>query len=263
MLAQRVVISTRKGEVIGVFGAKPPHLLRGEERKKMVEKKDMYIDIGASSKKEVEKAGVQVGDPITPVSTFTPLANKKVYMTKAIDDRIGCALVISVFEKLSNNHPNTVFGAFTVQEEVGLRGARTSVEAVKPDAAIILETDISGDVPGIQSGESAAKMGKGPSILLYDTQMIPNLALRDLAADTAKKAKIPIQFNALEGGATDGAAIHLDKTGVPTVVIGVPTRHIHSHNGIMSRKDYDLAVKLVSGLVKRLDKKTVEKLTAW
>ena len=148
----------------------------------------------------------------------------------------------------------------TVQEEVGIRGATTSARAVDPDAAIILESDISGDVPGISNEESSTKLGGGPSLLLYDARMIPNLKLRDLVVSTAKKAKIPLQFASMEGGATDGGAIHLHKQGVPTVVLGVPTRHIHSHNSIIQRKDFENTVKLVVEVVKRLDKKTVEGL---
>lgn len=259
LLAQRVLIKTSKGEVEGVIGAKPPHLIPQEDRSKMVQKKSMYIDIGASSDKEVEKAGVRAGDPAVPVSGFTKLAIEGVYMAKAFDDRVGCAALISVLGKLKKP-PCAVYGVATVQEEVGIRGATTSARAVDPDAAIILESDISGDVPGISNEESSTKLGGGPSLLLYDARMIPNLKLRDLVVDTAKKAKIPLQFASMEGGATDGGAIHLHKQGVPTVVLGVPTRHIHSHNSIIQRKDFENTVKLVVEVVKRLDKKMVEGL---
>jgi len=113
----------------------------------------------------------------------------------------------------------------TVQEEVGLRGATTSAEVINPDVAIILETDIAGDVPGIKPEESATKLGGGPTLLAYDSRMIPNLKLRDMVIDTAKKLNIPLQMSIMEGGATDGGPIHLHRVGVPTVVLGVPTRH--------------------------------------
>ncbi len=260
LLAQRVRIKTSKGEVEGVIGAKPPHLIPQEERNKMVLKKNMYMDIGASSEKEVEKAGVRAGDPAVPVSKFTKLSTNGAYMAKAFDDRIGCAVVISALSALKNSHPNTVYGVATVQEEVGIRGATTSVEAVDPDAAIILESDISGDVPGISREESSTKLGGGPSLLLYDARMIPNLKLRDLVAETAKKAKIPLQFTSMEAGATDGGAIHLHKQGVPTVVLGVPTRHIHSHNSIIQRRDFESTVKLLVEVVRKLNGRTVKGL---
>lgn len=263
LLTQPVkIITSKKKEVVGVIGAKPPHLIPQDERSKVVLKKNMYIDVGATSKDDVEEIGIRVGDPVIPLSSFTELAVENTYMSKAFDDRVGCAVSISALQKLKgSSHPNTVFAAATVQEEVGVRGANTSVEMIDPDIAFILESDIAGDVPGIRPEESSTKMGDGPSLLLYDSRMIPNLKLRDLVIDTAKKEKIPLQFTTMEGGATDGSVIHIHKFGVPTVVLGVPTRHIHSHNSIIRRKDFDNTVKLLVALVKKLDKNTVSKLT--
>jgi len=149
----------------------------------------------------------------------------------------------------------------TVQEEVGTRGAKTSAFAINPDVGIVLEVDIAGDVPGIKPEESAVKLGGGPTLLVYDARMIPNLKLRDLVIATAEELEIDLQFSAMPGGATDGAQIHLHNEGVPTVVIGVPTRHIHSHNAILCREDYDKALKLIVALVKKLDAETVAGLT--
>jgi putative aminopeptidase FrvX len=262
LLGQRVVVNTAKGNVLGVIGAKPPHLLSPDERKKVVEKKDMYIDIGASSKEEALAAGVRPGDPIVPMSSFEILANSKTYLAKAFDDRVGTALVISVLQEVQKlNHPNTIYGVATVMEEVGLRGATTSVRAVDPDVAIVFESDIAGDVPGIKPEESSVKLGKGPTVLIYDTRMIPNLRLRDLVMNLAEELDIPLQISAIEGGATDGAAIHLHGLGVPTVVIGVAARHIHSDSSIIHRDDYDRAVRLMTALMQRLDMETVKSLT--
>ncbi len=263
LLGQRVVIKTSKGEVVGVIGAKPPHLLPADQKTKVVKKKEMYIDIGATSKKEVEEAGVRPGDPVIPRADFVSLANGKTYLSKAFDDRVGVALMISSLQALKDGeHPNTIFGVATVQEEVGVRGATTSVRAVDPDVAIVLESDIAGDVPGIKPEESSIKLGKGPTVLIYDARMIPNLMLRDFLMDTAKKIEVPVQVSYVEGGATDGAAIHLHKTGVPTIVIGVAARHIHSDSSIIHRDDYDNAVKLLVEIIKRLDMETVAGFTA-
>ena len=262
LLTQRVKIKSKKGTVTGVIGAKPPHLIPQEDRNKTVVKKNMYIDIGATSDKEVEKAGIRVGDPVIPDSEFTVLSPTKTYMAKAFDDRIGCAVLLSVLEKIKKlKLKSTVYGAATVQEEVGVRGATTSVEVVDPDIAIILESDIAGDVPGIKPEESSTKMGGGPSLLMYDARMIPNLKLRDLIIDTSKKEKIPLQYTTMEGGATDGSIIHLHKHGVPTVVIGVPTRHIHSHNSIIRRVDFDNTVDLIISVLKNLNSRVVAGLT--
>lgn len=262
LLGQRVVLQTNKGPVIGVIGAKPPHLLQGDERDKVVKRKDMYIDIGALTKEDVEAAGVQLGDPIIPRADFVELAGGKTYLSKAFDDRVGTAVVISAMQALQHKeHPNAVYGVATVMEEVGIRGATTSVRAVDPDVAIILESDIAGDVPGIKPDESSIKLGHGPTVVLFDARMIPNIRFRDLVLETANQIHVPVQLSTIEGGATDGGVIHLHGTGVPTIVIGVAARHIHSHSSIIHRDDYDNAVKLVSALIDRLDGNTVTSLT--
>jgi endoglucanase len=263
LLGHRVTIKTRLGDVIGVIGAKPPHLLPMSERKKIVEKKDMYIDIGATSSEEVEAAGVRPGDAIVPVGEFVEMAVPDAYLAKAFDDRVGCAMLVQVMQALqSGNLASEVYGVATVMEEVGVRGATTSVEIVAPDVAIVLEVDIAGDVPGIKPEQSSVMLGQGPTVLLFDARMIPNLKLRDLVMDTAAELDIPFQMSALEAGGTDGGAIHLNRIGVPTVVIGVPTRHIHSHGAIMHRRDFDEAVRLVEAVVRRLDADTVSDLAA-
>jgi putative aminopeptidase FrvX len=263
LLGQRVIIYTKQGEVIGTFGSKPPHLIPAKEREKVVERKDMYIDIGATSQEEVEAAGVRLGDPIVPKADFIPLATGKTYLSKAFDDRVGTALVVSALQSLQNEaHPNTVFGVATVMEEVGLRGATTSVRVVDPDVAIILESDIAGDVPGIKPEESSVKLGQGPTVLIYESRLIPNLRLRNFLLDTAKEIGIPVQISSIEGGSTDGAVIHLHSFGVPTAVIGVAARHIHTHSSILHRDDYDSAVKLLVSVVKKLDTNTVSSFTA-
>ncbi len=262
LLGQRVLVKTAKGDLTGVIGAKPPHLVTAEERQKVVTRKDMYIDIGAMSEGEVQEAGVQLGDPIVPRADFQILATGKTYLSKAFDDRVGVALMISALQILKGRkHPNSLYATATVMEEVGVRGATTSVEAVQPDVAIILESDIAGDVPGIKPEESSIKLGNGPSVVIYDARMIPNLKLRDLVLQIGREIDVNVQLSAIEGGATDGSAIHLFKTGVPTVVLCVPARHVHSHSSIIHRKDFDDAVKLLLTLIARLDKKQVEALT--
>jgi putative aminopeptidase FrvX len=262
LLGQRVVIKTETGEVVGVIGAKPPHLLPADERSKVVVKKDMYIDIGASNQDEVEAAGIRQGDPVIPRADFVELANGKTYLSKAFDDRVGVAMMISTLQALEDgNHPNTVYGAATVQEEVGLRGATTGVRSIDPDVAIVLESDIAGDVPGIKPEESSVKLGAGPSVLIYEGRMIPNLKLRRLIIDTAQELGLPLQVSYVEGGGTDGGAIHIHGGGVPTAVIGVAARHIHSHSSIIHREDYDNAIKLLTAVIKRLDHDTVASLT--
>ncbi|MFC1713753.1 M42 family metallopeptidase [Candidatus Poribacteria bacterium] len=263
ILSQRVTIKTAKGDILGVVGSKPPHILSDEERGKVVKRKDMFIDVGAANDKEArEDFGIRPGDPIIPVSSFEVLQNGKTYLAKAWDDRTGCALFIDAIKKLVKvGHPNTVYGVGTVQEEVGLRGARTSAWAVQPDVGIALEVSICGGIPGVSKEDAQEEMGKGPAILMYDASVIPNLKLRDLFIETAEKNEIPFQFAVMERGGTDAGAIHTTMQGVPSIVMGVPCRYIHSHVGIIHRDDYDNAVKLLVAIIKKLDADTVAGLT--
>jgi len=262
LLAQRVVIKTRKGDVYGLIGSKPPHILSDEERKKLLEPKDMYIDIGATSGEEVKELGVRPGDPAVPVCPFTISGTGKTYIGKAFDDRVGCGILIDVIKNLAReSHPNTVYGVGTVQEEVGLRGARTSSWVVEPDVGLTMEVGVAGDVPDVKKEDAQGKLGKGPAIVIRDGTMIPNLRLRDLFIETAEALRIPYQFDLLDRGGTDSGAIHLHRRGVPNLVITVPTRHIHSHAGIIHRDDYDRTVQLVTAVIKKLDAETVADLT--
>jgi endoglucanase len=261
MLAQRVEIHTRQGPVIGVIGSKPPHILSPDERKKVYEKKDMFIDVGASSREEVQSFGIRPGDPVVPVCPFTVMRNPKLLMTKAWDNRFGCALAIEVMRRLKGqSHPNVLYAVGNVQEEVGLRGAATTTNLIEPDIGFALDTGIAGDTPGIGPDEAEGKLGKGPVILLYDSSMIPHTGLRDLVIDTAEAQSVPYQFDKVAGGGTDAGRIHIFGAGVPSLVIGVPVRYIHTNAAIMHRDDFDNAVKLLVAVVKQLDAETVRQL---
>ena len=154
------------------------------------------------------------------------------------------------------------FDQVLLGQRVVIRTTKGDVELANPDVAIILESDIGGDVPGIGEEESAVKLGRGPTMVLFDARMIPHLRLRDLVMETAREAGVPLQTSFLEGGATDGAPIHLHNSGVPTVVLGVAARHIHSHSSIIHRDDFDHQVALVAALVRKLDATTVANLAA-
>lgn len=261
-LAQRVRVMTSKGPVLGVIGSKPPHILPPEERKNVIEVKDMFIDVGAQEKFDVvKKLGIRVGDPIIPVSSFEILGNKKAYMAKAFDNRAACGVVVEVINRLQRRkHPNTVLGAASVQEEVGLRGAQTVAHLADPDVGIIVDTGIAQDVPP-GNFKKPERLGNGPSVLVLDATMIPNQKLRDLVIETAEKKQIPYHLTSMDRGGTDGGRVHISRIGVPSIVIGPPVRYLHSHNAIMSRTDYDNTIKLVTELVAVFDKKTVASFT--
>lgn len=263
MLAQRVTIVTREGrELTGVIGSKPPHILSADARKKPVDIKDMFIDIGASSEEEAKEWGIRPGDMVAPYFEFTVMNNPDYLLAKAWDNRIGCAIAIDVLRKLKDEkHPNTVFSAGAVQEEIGLRGARTVAAKVKPDIGFAVDVGIAGDTPGVTSKEAAGKMGDGPQIVLFDASMVSHKGLRDLVVDTAEEHGIPYQFETIPGGGTDAGSIHLSNEGVPSLAICIPTRYIHSHAAMLNKKDYEHAVQLIVEVIKKLDRDTVEQLT--
>jgi len=261
LLSQRVIVRTSKGDHIGVIASKPPHLLMPDDLNKVVKKESMFIDIGATSKKDAEEMGVRIGDPVTPWSPFVQIRKGKMALAKAFDDRIGAFIAMQVVRELKQkrtSHPNTVFGAATVMEEIGLRGATTVPYLVDPDVGLVLEVDIAGDVPEIRPQEAPSRVGKGPTILTFDATMVPNFSLKEFVIETAERCKIPYQLSFIAKGGTDAGRIHIHRIGCPSIVIGVPTRHIHSHVGLLSLEDCENAIKLTIELLKKLDSETVE-----
>ncbi len=257
MLAQVWEISTKKGIIFGVTGVKPPHMIPVDKRKEAISIDSMYIDIGVSSKEEATLLGVEPGNMITPHSEFRVLGNQKYLLSKAWDNRVGSAVVIEVLKRLKE-HPNQVYGTFTVQEEVGLRGAKTSSYVVHPEIAIAIDSGIANDIPGGDANEQS--LGKGPQILLYDSGLVPHQALRTLVIETAKEENIPYQEAYIVGGRTDAGHMHLAHQGAAGLSIAIPTRYLHSHTSIIHYDDYENTVKLVCAVLKKLDQKTVDKI---
>ncbi|MDR1567518.1 MAG: M42 family metallopeptidase [Streptococcaceae bacterium] len=262
ILAQKVRITTRSGKKIkGVTGSKPPHVLTAEVRNKVYDIKDMFIDIGATSKEEAEEWGVRLGDMITPDIEFERLNDGKFLLAKAWDNRIGTAAVIEAFNQLAKESLETqLFAGGNVQEEVGLRGATTATHLVNPDIAFAVDTGTAGDTPGMTSKEADSILGKGPQILIYDASMLPQKELLHFVTDTADALKIPYQLTVISGGGTDAGKMHLTRSGVPSLAIGVPVRYLHSATTIIHEDDYLSLIKLLTEVVKRLDNKQIEKI---
>lgn len=263
MLSQRVIVHGSKGDLVGVIGSKPPHILPAEERTKIVQKRDMYIDIGAVDEAHARELGVFEGCPVTPDVKMAVMGDGKTLVGKAWDNRIGCAVMADVMDNVrASGSPNTVYGVATVQEEVGLRGAQTSANMLQPDVAFVLDTCVAGGTPGVADDIAPAVIGKGIAITIFDASMIPNTALRDFAFETAKELGIPTQISISEGGGTDGGRIHLSGNGVLTLTFSVPTRYIHSHQSVIHMDDYLNAVKLITAMVERLDAAKYQELLA-
>lgn len=258
LLAQRVTITTKLGKIPGVVGSTPPHLLSGG-RDKVLDLKDLFIDIGAESEEQArEEFGVLPGCPIAPYGPFMPLKNEKLLSAKAFDNRVGVSIVIEALLKLDGEHPNTVIGAGSVQEEVGLRGAKTVAASVEPDLAIVLEGPPGDDTPGLSVGSTQGKLGGGVQIRIIDSSMIVNPKLADYVIETAKQHEIPYQLGVRQSGGTDGGAIHQSSRGVPSVVLGVPSRYIHSHVSVINIDDYTAALDLTMHLVRAIDGSALE-----
>ncbi|GAD79046.1 M42 family metallopeptidase [Vibrio ezurae] len=259
MLAQQLTITTSTGEhVHGVIGSKPPHILKPEERAKPVDIAAMFIDIGVASKEEAVALGIKPGDMITPYIEFREMANKDYLMGKAFDNRIGCAIALDVMDNLKDvAHPNQLFSVGTVQEEVGLRGARTASNLVQPEIAIAVDVGIADDTPGC---DNKGQMGKGPQLTLKDASMVGHKGLRDLCVNLCEELDIPFQYQVLDGGGTDAGMMHVSGNGAPSISIGIPSRYIHSHTSMIHKQDYYATTTLITELVKRLDRETVNRL---
>lgn len=265
MLAQQVEIKTSEGRLIhGVIGCKPPHVLTPEARKQPYDIKDMFIDVGATSQEEVKGWGVRPGDMITPYIEYKRLNDTKYLLAKAWDNRVGTAVALRVLENLATEgHNNQLYAGSDVMEEVGLRGARTSTYLVNPDIAFALDTGTAGDTPGMTAKEADSILGKGPQILIFDASMVPHKKLLNFVVKVAEELEIPFQYAVIAGGGTDAGQMHLTRKGVPSLAITVPVRYLHSHTSVIHEDDYLNTVKLVTEVVRRLDRQTVDELLSY
>lgn len=252
LLGQRVDVVTRGGKVPGVIGSTPPHFLTAEERTRVVELDEMYVDVGASQRTQVDDLGVRIGDTIVPNAEFREMAVSGIISGKAMDNRLGVGLMCETLLALRDeSHPNTVIGVAAVQEEVGLRGAGTAAELARPDVGIVLECAPADDLPGQDNAQ--AVLGGGPQVRLYDPTAISNRRLVDFVESVAADCGVVIQRAVRRSGGTNAGAIHRSGCGVPTVVVAVPGRYIHSHVSLIHWDDYVGARKLTLELVRRLD----------
>ncbi len=249
VLGLRVMVHTPNGRIPGVVGSKPPHIMDAEDRKKVVKITDMFIDVGATSADDARGLGVEIGAPVTLDRSMVSLANGLV-TGKSFDDRAGVVMMISALQRLKGKDVKaTVHAVGTVQEEVGLKGARTSAYGLDPDAALIAEVTIPGDHPGVTKDQRHVEIGKGPVITIADADgrgvLVPRTIV-DWLRQSADGASIPYQLDVGSGGTTDATAIHLTKTGIPSGVVSVATRYIHSPIEVLSIADLDLGAELLA-----------------
>ncbi|GGD17394.1 M42 family metallopeptidase [Pontibacillus salipaludis] len=256
LLAQRVQIMTDNGPIIGVIGSIPPHNLTPEQRKKPMEIKNMMIDIGADDADDAKQIGIKPGQQIVPICPFTPMANEKKILAKAWDNRYGCGLAVELMKELQNEKlPNQLYSGATVQEEVGLRGAQVAANMIQPDIFYALDASPANDMSGDK--KEFGQLGKGALLRIFDRTMVTHRGIRDFILDTAESNDIPYQYFISQGG-TDAGRVHTSNEGVPSAVVGICSRYIHTSASMIHVDDYAAAKELITKLVRTTDQNTLE-----
>ncbi|HXX87318.1 MAG TPA: M42 family metallopeptidase [Candidatus Acidoferrum sp.] len=250
--AQKVIVHTEKGPLHGIIGSRPPHITKLEERQKAISFDELFIDVGARTQEEAQKMGVRIGDTASFDIKFAKIG-KSVVIGKALDDRIGCAIMIEILRRLKSTECS-VYAVGTVQEEVGSRGATTSAFGICPDISFAVDVTVAGDTPGVKEIEVPIKMGKGPALTVADAGMIVPPKILRLLVDTAEQNKIPYQLETIMAGSTDAARIQLAREGVPSGAVCVPTRYIHSPTAMLDLEDAENSVKLMVAAIQKIPK---------
>jgi len=247
-----VLLQVGPDRLPGVIGVKPIHLLESREKKKVTEIKKLVVDIGASGKDEAQT--------LAPLGTYATFATKfqelgPTVSGKAFDDRVGCAVLVELLR--GERFDFDLHAAFTVQEEVGLRGARVAAFAIEPDCAFALEGTIADDIPKEKEASPTTELGKGPAITVMDRSFIADRRLVQLLTDTADEVGIPYQFKRPGIGGTDAGVIHLSREGVPSATVAVPSRYIHSPRALLNLDDFNNTVQLMRESLSRLTRDTL------
>lgn len=258
-IGSRVLVEGRLGRIEGVVTSVPPHFLKDKTKTEEIRVEDLLIDVGAFEEKEVrEGLGICEGCFIAPAPYFSVINGRNI-MGKAFDDRVGCALVVELMQQLQGiAHANAVFGVGTVQEEVGLRGAKTAANLINPDVAIILEGPPADDYPGLSKDKPQGALQGGVQIRCFDPSVIISPPLKDLAIQIAEREGIKYQLAVRTSGATDAGAIHTSNIGVPSLVLSVPVRYSHAPLGILNMGDYEQTVQLLVKLIPELTTQGME-----
>jgi len=252
---KRVVVKGSRS-LFGTIGAKPPHIISSEEANKTIPLTDLYIDVGATTQEEVDRLGITVGTIATFEGPFRELGEGSMVMGKAFDDRAGCTVSLAMLEAFAKERPrmNVVF-AFTVQEELGLRGAEVAANHVRPDLGIVLETTVAADVPDAKPRDWITTLGGGPSIRVMDSSMMAQRSMLEHIKKTAENNEIPHQMQLSRHGGTDAAKIHLSGSGVPTGLISTPCRYLHGPSSVLSTIDLQNVARLAETTVRGIESK--------
>lgn len=246
LVGQRVLIPTNEGMLPGVIGSKPPHVMSQAERNAPLDSDTMFIDLGLKDAKEAKDLGIKIGTPITMDRQMTSLRGDLV-TGKAFDDRAGIVMILEAFRRTT--YKGTIYIVGSTQEEVGLKGSKTAAFALDPDVAICADTTIPADHPGGNPIACPVETGKGPAFVVADGAgrgLMTNETVEKWITETATKHELPIQPEVGDGGTTNGTMVHLTKRGIPTAVISVGTRYIHSPVEVLSLADIDTTAELIA-----------------
>lgn len=253
--AHSFIIRTEAGDKIKAISAStPPHFMSESDRNKPLSMEDLVLDVGCSSRQEVEALGITIGDPIVPDVDFQSLRDDQLLFGKAFDCRIGCACLLDTFktyqEQPTNDHVH-LSAILTVQEEVGLRGASLAAKQIQADLAIVFE-GCPADDSFTTDYKVQSALRKGPMLRDFDVSMITHPGFQKYALDLAKEHGIKVQRSVRKGGGTNGAAYHLSGQGIPSIVVGIPVRYAHSHYGFVACEDYLAAKQLVLKIIESM-----------
>jgi putative aminopeptidase FrvX len=253
MPGQRILLRGDKGYLKGIIGTNPPHIMTAEEQNKIIPKEDLFIDIGAESLNQAQGKGVDIGMMGVFEVKFTDLGDGY-FRGKAFDDRAGCAVLAEVFKSMKDSQYNVV-AVGSVQEELGMRGARTAAWQVDPDYGLALEGTFVADVPGTRPDRVSSKIKGGPVISILDKTVLTHTTILKTLIKTGRERQIPFQFKKVLVGGTDAGAIHLTKAGVPSGTVAVPCRYIHGPASIIHIDDLKNTIRLVTEFVKDISKR--------
>lgn len=250
LTAQRVIVHGKK-DLLGVMGTKPIHVMTAEERSKAPKKEDYFIDLGMS-KAEVEEF-ISIGDPITREREFVEMGN--CVNGKSIDNRVAVYILIETIKKLSGKEiPNDFYAVFTVQEEVGIRGANVSAHTINPQFGIAIDTTIAYDLPSAKGNEKITSLGKGTAIKVMDGMTICDTRMVKYMKELAEKNNIPYQLELLPAGGTDTAGLQrMGKTGAIAGAVSIPTRNLHQVIEMANKDDIAWSVELMTLCITNLN----------
>lgn len=246
LIAKRVVVHTASGPLVGLIGIKPIHILTEEEKKKELKVSDLFVDLGLPGEKVKER--VRLGDPVTLRQDFLEVG--ELVSGKALDDRVGVYVGIEALKRLGE-HQADIYFVGTVQEEVGLRGARTSGFAIAPEIGVALDVTLACDMPGVQEHQRITQLGKGVAIKVKDSASISHPGLVRFLVELAEERDIPYQLEILPRGGTDAGGLQLAREGAAVVTLSIPTRYVHSVVEAAHVRDIEAAIDLLAASLER------------